>query len=40
MAFTTLLGLRNANAEVPLPERAEREERADPTEADITYIDN
>ena len=32
--------LRNASAEVPLPERAEREENADPTEADITYIDN
>ncbi|XP_015719392.1 transient receptor potential cation channel subfamily M member 5 [Coturnix japonica] len=31
---------RNANTEVPLPERAEREERADPTEADIAYIDN
>lgn len=32
--------LRNASAEMPLPERAEREENADPTEADITYIDN
>ncbi|OXB74122.1 UNVERIFIED_CONTAM: hypothetical protein H355_004459 [Colinus virginianus] len=40
MAFTILLGLRNANAEVSLPERAEKAERADPSEADITYIDN
>ncbi|XP_072195411.1 transient receptor potential cation channel subfamily M member 5 [Excalfactoria chinensis] len=31
---------RNADTEVPLPERAEREEHADPTEADIAYIDN
>lgn len=30
----------NANTEVPLPERGEREEHADPSEADIMYIDN
>ncbi|KAI6068421.1 Transient receptor potential cation channel subfamily M member 5 [Aix galericulata] len=32
--------LMNANTEVPLPERGEREEHADPSEADIMYIDN
>ncbi|XP_065611271.1 transient receptor potential cation channel subfamily M member 5 isoform X1 [Cyrtonyx montezumae] len=32
--------LRNANAEESLPERAEKAECADPSEADITYIDN
>ncbi|XP_062431941.1 transient receptor potential cation channel subfamily M member 5 [Rhea pennata] len=30
----------NANVEVPLPERGEREERADQPESDIKYIDN
>lgn len=39
VAFTTLLGVMNANAEEPLPERSE-EEHADQSETDITYIDN
>ena len=40
MAFTILLGVMNANTEVSLPERSEREEHADQSETDITYIDN
>uniref|UniRef100_A0A8B9V616 Transient receptor potential cation channel subfamily M member 5 n=1 Tax=Anas zonorhyncha TaxID=75864 RepID=A0A8B9V616_9AVES len=32
--------LMNASTEVPLPERGEEEEHADPSEADIMYIDN
>lgn len=40
MFFHNLLGLMNASTEVPLPERGEEEEHADPSEADIMYIDN
>jgi len=40
MAFTILSGVMNANTGVPLTERSEREERADQSETDITYIDN
>lgn len=38
MAFVILLGVTNANVEVPLPESGEN--RADQPETDIMFIDN
>lgn len=40
MTFPILLGVKSANTEAPLPQRSEREERADQSETDIEYIDN
>lgn len=38
MAFTILLGVMNANTDTPLPGR--KEECADQSKSDITFIDN
>lgn len=40
MTFPTLLGVKSANTEAPLPQRREREQHADQFETDIGYIDN